>query len=142
MQVGSDQSNEYILSVQESVQDLVWVLDPVLVQGSVQGLVLDLVWESDQVLALDREWELDPELGLGPESGPELEWELEWELGLELEWGLDPEWGLGQESGSALDLEWESGQAGRPHHRRGQSCSSGHGRRQAAAAQRSGAPSC
>ena len=49
MQVDSDQSNEYILSVQESVPDLVWVLDPVLAQELVLGLVLDLVWESDLV---------------------------------------------------------------------------------------------
>ena len=78
-------------------------------------LALDLEWVPDQVLARDREWEMDPES----------------ELGLDL--ALDSVLGL-----SVLD----PGQAGRPHRRRDQSCSSGHGRRQAAAAQRLGAPSC
>ena len=93
-----------------------------------QEWVPDREWELDQVLVPDRELGLDPELGLGRESGPELEW------------GLDPEWDLGRESGSVLDPE--SGQAGRLHRRRDQSCSSGHGRRQGAAAPCSGAPSC
>ena len=80
---------------------------------------------------------------MGPES--------EWELGLESQWelGLESGSGLGLELGSVLDLSeldlesvLDPGQADRPHRRRDQSCSSGHGRRQAAAAQRPGTPNC